>query len=126
MEVELGFDLKQALSEAKRCLIWDVQTVFESNLCIECDACVEVCPVHCITFTRNGEETQIRTRLTAPSLDPEQSLYVGEGLESGLIRVKDENLCLHCGLCADRCPTDAWDMRKYLINISHAGCNARA
>lgn len=126
MEVELGFDPALALAEARRCLNCDVQTVFEANLCIECDACVEVCPVHCITFTGNGEEAQVRARLTAPSLEPEQSLYVGDGLESGRIMVKDENLCLHCGLCADRCPTDAWDMQKYLINMLHAGCGTRA
>jgi NADPH-dependent glutamate synthase beta subunit-like oxidoreductase len=126
MEVELGFDVELALAEAKRCLNCDVQTVFESNLCIECDACVEVCPVHCITFTENGDEVDLRARLTAPSLDSEQSLYVDEGLVSGKIMVKDENLCLHCGLCADRCPTDAWDMRKYLINTAHAGCGAHA
>ncbi len=124
MEVELGFDLKLALAEAKRCLNCDVQTVFESKQCIECDACVEVCPVHCITFTDNGEESEVRARLTAPSLDPQQSLYVDGGLELGRIMVKDENLCLHCGLCADRCPTDAWDMQKYLIGMTHAGCGS--
>jgi NADPH-dependent glutamate synthase beta subunit-like oxidoreductase/ferredoxin len=126
MEVELGFDPALALAEAQRCLNCDVQTVFEADLCIECDACVEVCPVHCITFTDNGEETTVRARLTAPSLNPDQSLYVGDGLESGRIMVKDENFCLHCGLCADRCPTDAWDMRKYFISMSHAGCKSCA
>jgi formate dehydrogenase (NADP+) beta subunit len=126
VEVELGFDPELALVEARRCLNCDVQTVFEADLCIECDACVEVCPVHCITFTDDGDETQVRARLTAPSLEPEQSLYVGDGLRSGRIMAKDENLCLHCGLCADRCPTDAWDMRKYLINMTHAGCGTCA
>jgi formate dehydrogenase beta subunit len=119
-EVELGFDPELALAEAGRCLNCDVQTVFTADSCIECDACVEVCPVHCITFTDNGEEVDLRTRLTAPSLNLTQSLYISDGLDTGRIMVKDENLCLHCSLCADRCPTDAWNMQKFLINITHA------
>ncbi len=118
-EVELGFDPALALAEAGRCLNCDVQTVFTADSCIECDACVEVCPVHCITFTDNGEELDLRTRLTAPSLNLTQSLYISDGLDTGRIMVKDENLCLHCSLCADRCPTDAWNMQKFLINITH-------
>jgi formate dehydrogenase (NADP+) beta subunit len=120
-EVELGYDVKLALTEAQRCLNCDVQTVFSSSLCIECDACVDICPMDCITFTENGEEADLRTRLSAPAANPTQDLYVANGLKTGRVMVKDEDVCLHCGLCAERCPTGAWDMKKYLIDMTHAG-----
>ena len=121
VEVELGFDLKQAFVEAQRCLNCDVQTVFEPRLCIECDACVDICPMDCITFTSDGEESELRGRLSAPALNLAQDIYVSGGLKTGRIMAKDEDVCLHCGLCAERCPTGAWDMRKFLLNIAHAG-----
>jgi formate dehydrogenase beta subunit len=120
-EVELGYDVKLALGEAQRCLNCDIQTVFTSQLCIECDACVDICPMDCITFTANGEEADLRTRLQAPSVNLAQELYVADGLKTGRVMVKDEDVCLHCGLCAERCPTGAWDMQKYLIDMTHAG-----
>jgi NADPH-dependent glutamate synthase beta subunit-like oxidoreductase len=120
-EVELGYDPKLALSEAYRCLNCDVQTVFTSSLCIECDACVDICPMDCITFTQNGDEPDLRTRLQAPALNLTQDLYVANDLKTGRVMVKDEDVCLHCGLCAERCPTGAWDMKKYLIEMTHAG-----
>jgi NADPH-dependent glutamate synthase beta subunit-like oxidoreductase len=120
-EVELGYDPKLALGEAHRCLNCDVQTVFTAKLCIECDACVDICPMDCITFTQNGEEADLRHRLRAPSPRLDQALYVQDGLKTGRVMVKDEDVCLHCGLCAERCPTGAWDMQKYLIDMTHAG-----
>ncbi len=120
IEVELGFDLKLAFSEAQRCLNCDVQTVFADKLCIECDACVDICPMDCITFTANGEETDLRTRLKAPSVDLTQDLYVSGELKTGRVMVKDEDVCLHCGLCAERCPTGAWDMQKFLLDMTNA------
>jgi NADPH-dependent glutamate synthase beta subunit-like oxidoreductase/ferredoxin len=120
-EVELGFDVELALRETQRCLNCDVQTVFTSSLCIECDACVDICPMDCITFTENGEEKELRTRLQAPAANLTQDLYVANGLKTGRVMVKDEDVCLHCGLCAERCPTGAWDMKKYLIDMTHAG-----
>ena len=120
-EVELGFDPQLALAETQRCLNCDVQTVFTSSLCIECDACVDICPMDCITFTQNGDEADLRTRLKAPSPHPDQDLYVSSDLKTGRVMVKDEDVCLHCGLCAERCPTGAWDMQKYLIDMTHAG-----
>ena len=119
-EVELGFDLELGLKETQRCLNCDVQTVFESKLCIECDACVDICPMDCITFTENGEEADLRTRLKAPANNLTQDLYVANELKTGRVMVKDEDVCLHCGLCAERCPTGAWDMKKYLIDMTHA------
>jgi NADPH-dependent glutamate synthase beta subunit-like oxidoreductase len=126
-EVELGFDLELALKEAQRCLNCDVQTVFESKLCIECDACVDICPMDCITFTPNGEEADLRTRLKAPAKNLTQDLYVANDLKTGRVMVKDEDVCLHCGLCAERCPTGAWDMKKYLMDMTHVDdlCRAR-
>jgi NADPH-dependent glutamate synthase beta subunit-like oxidoreductase len=120
-EVELGFDLQQALAETQRCLNCDVQTVFTSALCIECDACVDICPMDCITFTHNGEEADLRARLTAPAKNPTQDLYVANDLKTGRVMVKDEDVCLHCGLCAERCPTGAWDMQKFLLEMTYAG-----
>jgi NADPH-dependent glutamate synthase beta subunit-like oxidoreductase len=119
-EVELGYDVELALKEAERCLNCDVQTVFTSSLCIECDACVDICPMDCITFTQNGEEADLRTRLKAPAPNVTQDLYVANDLKTGRVMVKDEDVCLHCGLCAERCPTGAWDMKKYLIDMTHA------
>ena len=124
-EVELGFDVELALKEAGRCLNCDVQTVFNAPLCIECDACVDICPMDCITFTQNGEETELRTRLTAPAKNLAQALYVQDGLKTGRAMIKDEDVCLHCGLCAERCPTGAWDMQKYLLEVTHAGSSCR-
>ena len=120
-EVELGYDVRLALGEAHRCLNCDVQTVFAASLCIECDACVDICPMDCITFTPNGDEADLRQRLEAPSINLTQDLYVQDGLKTGRVMVKDEDVCLHCGLCAERCPTGAWDMQKYLIEMAHAG-----
>ena len=124
-EVELGFDVNLALKEAGRCLNCDVQTVFNTPLCIECDACVDICPMDCITFTPNGEEAGLRTRLTAPAKNVSQALYVQDGLKTGRAMIKDEDVCLHCGLCAERCPTGAWDMQKYLLEVTHAGSSCR-
>jgi len=126
-EVELGFDPQRAFKEAQRCLNCDVQTVFAPKLCIECDACVDICPMDCITFTEDGEEPELRTRLSAPAPNLTQDLYIGAGLKTGRIMVKDEDVCLHCGLCAERCPTGAWDMQKSFIQMAHAGhsCQSR-
>jgi NADPH-dependent glutamate synthase beta subunit-like oxidoreductase len=121
MEVELGFDRDTGYKEAERCLNCDVQTVFDEVRCIECDACVDICPTDCITFTVNGEEEDLRTRLTAPAGNLAQDLYVSEDLPTRRVMVKDENVCLHCGLCAERCPTAAWDMQKFLYNVTKAG-----
>jgi formate dehydrogenase beta subunit len=120
-EVELGFDLKQAFAEAQRCLNCDVQTVFTDAACIECDACVDICPVDCITFTDNGPEAELRTRLNAPALNLTQDLYVSGALKTARVMVKDEDVCLHCGLCAERCPTGAWDMQRFLLDVAQAG-----
>ncbi len=119
-EVELGFDFKQAMAEAHRCLNCDVQTVFTEPACIECDACVDICPVDCLTFTANGPEDDLRNRLSAPATNLEQALYVSAPLKTGRILAKDEDVCLHCGLCAERCPTGAWDMQRMIINVAQA------
>jgi NADPH-dependent glutamate synthase beta subunit-like oxidoreductase len=119
-EVELGFDPKLAYAEAQRCLNCDVQTIFADRLCIECDACVDICPMDCITFTANGDEADLRTRLMAPALNADQALYVSAPVKTGRVMVKDEDVCLHCGLCAERCPTGAWDMQKFLLDMAHA------
>ncbi len=121
VEVEIGFDLKTGFAEAQRCLNCDVQTVFTGKLCIECDACVDICPMDCISFTKNGEEKELRQRLVAPALNLTQDLYVSEPLKTGRIMAKDEDVCLHCGLCAERCPTGAWDMQKFLLDMTLAG-----
>ncbi|MEO8849492.1 MAG: FAD-dependent oxidoreductase [Casimicrobiaceae bacterium] len=126
VEVELGFDPKLAFAEAQRCLNCDVQTVFADKLCIECDACVDICPMDCITFTRNGDEPELRTRLSATAPNLAQDLYVSGALNTGRVMVKDEDVCLHCGLCAERCPTGAWDMQKFLLDLAHASDSAPA
>jgi formate dehydrogenase beta subunit len=120
-EVELGFDDKLAFAEAQRCLNCDVQTIFTDKLCIECDACVDICPVDCISFVPNGDEADLRVRLNAPATDLAQALYVSGELKTGRIMAKDEDVCLHCGLCAERCPTGAWDMERFLIDVAQAG-----
>jgi formate dehydrogenase (NADP+) beta subunit len=126
VEVELGYDEELGYREAERCLNCDVQTVFTGQLCIECDACVDICPMDCITFTDDGTEDELRGRLTAPAPNPDQELYIGGSLKTGRIMVKDEDVCLHCGLCAERCPTGAWDMRKFLLDLTRAGAACRA
>ena len=127
LEVELGFDEKLGFDEAQRCLNCDIQTVFEAGICIECDACVDICPMDCITFTQNREEEELRQHLMAPANDASQDLYVSRELNTGRVMVKDEDVCLHCGLCAERCPTGAWDMQKFSLNITHAeeACRSR-
>jgi NADPH-dependent glutamate synthase beta subunit-like oxidoreductase len=127
MEVELGFDRELAHREAQRCLNCDVQTIFNGALCIECDACVDICPMDCITFTAGGPEDDLRGRLQAPAVNGDQALYVSDVLKTGKIMAKDEDVCLHCGLCAERCPTGAWDMQKFLLETAQAGpaCRAR-
>ena len=125
VEVELGFDAATAFKEASRCLNCDVQTVFNRETCIECDACVDICPMDCITFTSNGDEADLRTRLKAPAMHTAQDLYVSAELKTGRVMVKDEDVCLHCGLCAERCPTGAWDMQKFLLNTTQAGPGCR-
>jgi NADPH-dependent glutamate synthase beta subunit-like oxidoreductase/ferredoxin len=127
-EVELGFDETLGYAETQRCLNCDVQTVFNDTLCIECDACVDICPMDCITFTENGPDADLRQRLNAPAPNLSQDLYISPALKTGRIMAKDEDVCLHCGLCAERCPTGAWDMQKFLLDMPHAagrsGCYA--
>jgi len=125
VEVELGFDLPTAFKEAERCLNCDVQTVFADKACIECDACVDICPMDCITFTANADEAALRTRLNAPANNTTQDLYVSGALKTGRVMAKDEDVCLHCGLCAERCPTGAWDMQKFLLLPTQAGPQCR-
>jgi formate hydrogenlyase subunit 6/NADH:ubiquinone oxidoreductase subunit I len=121
VEVELGFDRELGAREAQRCLNCDVQTVFTDNLCIECDACVDICPMDCISFIENADEEDLRQRLTAPALNQDQDLYVSGELATGRVMVKDEDVCVHCGLCAERCPTNAWDMQQSIIHVPQLG-----
>jgi len=121
IESELGFSEEVAFTEAERCLNCDVQTVFAENKCIECDGCTDICPTNCITFIENDEESALRGKLNAPSNNLETDLYVSTDLPTGRVMVKDEDVCLHCGLCAERCPTSAWDMKKYLYTVTKAG-----
>ncbi len=126
IEVELGFTVEQTIQEVERCLNCDIQTVFTTSLCIECDACIDVCPVNCLTITANGEEDELRLRLSAPAENRDQALYVSENLpQTGRVMIKDEDLCVHCSLCAERCPTGAWDMQKSEILIPYARDEAR-
>jgi len=121
IEVELGFDAEQMATEVQRCLNCDIQTVFEPKLCIECDACIDICPVDCLTITPNADEVSLRASLKAPANNTTQSLYVSAPLkQTGRVMIKDENICVHCGLCAERCPTFAWDMQKSEIISPHA------
>src|SRR5579871_4635662 len=121
IEVELGFDPQQTALEVQRCLNCDIQTVFGAPLCIECDACIDICPVDCLTIAANGPEADLGARLKAPRRTAEQALFVSAPLkQTGRVMVKDEDLCVHCGLCAERCPTAAWDMQKSTVHIPHA------
>ncbi len=125
IEVELGFTLEQTIKEVERCLNCDIQTVFSAKLCIECDACLDICPVNCLTITHNGDEQDLRSRLSAPARNYEQALYVSADLpQTGRVMVKDEDLCVHCSLCAERCPTGAWDMQKSELILAYAGDEA--
>ena len=127
IEVELGFTAEQAAQEVQRCLNCDIQTVFTAKLCIECDACIDICPVDCLTMTPNGAEPDLRTRLKAPAKNLTQPLYVSAALpQTGRVMVKDEDLCVHCGLCAERCPTAAWDMQKSYVHWPQAQDEAAA
>ncbi len=126
----MGFSAEQTAREVQRCLNCDIETVFQAPLCIECDACIDICPVQCLTITENGDEDELRTRLSAPARNLDQALYVSAALpQTGRVMVKDEDLCVHCGLCAERCPTAAWDMQKFellipLAILLHAGPGA--
>ncbi|HED12941.1 MAG TPA: 4Fe-4S dicluster domain-containing protein [Gammaproteobacteria bacterium] len=123
LEVELGFDPNVGYAEAMRCLNCDVQTVFSAVRCIECDACADICPTNCINFITNGEEDDLRNRLYFPATNLAQDIFVSDPLKTARVMVKDENLCLHCGVCAERCPTAAWDMQKFLYHTSKAGAS---
>jgi NADPH-dependent glutamate synthase beta subunit-like oxidoreductase len=126
IEVELGFTPELFAKEVERCLNCDIQTVFTTKLCIECDACVDICPTDCLTITANGSEEELRPRLRVPATNHSQALYVSESLpQTGRVMVKDEDLCVHCGLCAERCPTGAWDMQKFTLEIPYALDEAR-
>lgn len=120
LEVELGFSTQTGFEEAQRCLNCDVQTVFSEALCIECDACTDICPTDCINFIDNDKEEALRPQLRMPAKNLEQDLYVSSDLPTGRVMVKDEDVCLHCGLCAERCPTSAWDMQQFLYQVTKA------
>jgi ferredoxin len=121
IEVELGFEPGQFRREVERCLNCDIQTDFAANLCIECDACIDVCPVDCLMITDNADEDVLRSKIKTPAENPEQSIFVSEDLpQTGRVMLKDEDVCIHCGLCAERCPTAAWDMKKFELLIPYA------
>ncbi len=121
-EVEMGFNAVQTAREVQRCLNCDIETAFDAPKCIECDACIDICPTQCLTITRGGDEGDLRGRLSAPANNLTQDLYVSAGLpQTGRVMVKDEDVCLHCSLCAERCPTSAWDMQKFELLLSYAG-----
>ena len=120
--MELGFTAEQTAREVQRCLNCDIETVFTAPRCIECDACIDICPVQCLTITRDGDEDELRTRLSAPAVNLDQALYASDAAAANRrLMVKDEDLCVHCGLCAERCPTAAWDMQKFELLIPYAG-----
>jgi ferredoxin len=122
IEVELGFDVQQTAREVQRCLNCDIETVFTAPKCIECDACIDICPVSCLTMLKAAPEEELRHETTAPALNPDQALFASKPLpQTGRLMLKDEDICVHCGLCAERCPTAAWDMQKFQVLISHAG-----
>jgi ferredoxin len=123
VEVEEGFTEEQTRNEVERCLNCDVQTHFTDSLCIECDACIDICPTDCLTIMPNADsEAELRARTLAPAINLEQPLFHSGPLkQTGRIMVKDENICIHCGLCAERCPTYAWDMRRFVVELPHAG-----
>jgi formate hydrogenlyase subunit 6/NADH:ubiquinone oxidoreductase subunit I len=122
VEVELGFSAEQTAREVQRCLNCDIETTFTENRCIECDACVDICPVQCLTITKDGDEEDLRKRLSAPAINLTQAIYASNPLpQTGRAMVKDEDVCVHCGLCAERCPTAAWDMQKFDLIIPYAG-----
>ena len=124
MEVEKGFTAEQARAEVERCLNCDVQTHFIDSLCIECDACIDICPVDCLSIAPNGDEAQLRAKFKVPADNLEQPLFVSGALkQTRRVMLKDENVCVHCGLCAERCPTYAWDMRKFVLQLPYAGTN---
>ena len=124
-EVELGFNLDEALAESRRCLNCDVETVFTAPACIECDACVDICPLNCISFVaERADERRCARSLRPPAINPEQAIYVSEPVKTARVMVKDEDLCLHCGLCAERCPTGAWDMQKFILISPKRGNHA--
>jgi len=126
LEVELGYDEKLAMAEASRCLNCDVQTVFAASSCIECDACIDICPIDCLTMTKERPDAELRRHLSAPARNPAQALFISESLpQTARVMVKDEDVCVHCGLCAERCPTGAWDMQKSIVMIPHAGSTCR-
>jgi ferredoxin len=121
-EVELGFDPEATAHEVQRCLNCDIQTRFTDSQCIECDACIDICPLQCLTMTGNSEEKELRSKLTIPANNLNQALFVSGALkQTGRVMVKDEDLCVHCGLCAERCPTGAWDMQKFELLLPKAG-----
>jgi len=125
IEVELGFTVEQTIQEVERCLNCDIQTVFAAKLCIECDACIDICPVNCLTIAQNGDESELRGRLSAPATNPDQAMYVSEELpQTSRVMVKDEDICVHCGLCAERCPTGAWDMQRSQVLIPYVADEA--
>jgi ferredoxin len=124
-EVEKGFTAEQAQAEVERCLNCDMETHFIPSLCIECDACIDICPVDCLAISPNGEEQDLRERFNAPAMNTDQPIYVSEPLkQTHRVMIKDENVCLHCGLCAERCPTYAWDMRQFVLQIPYAATGA--
>ena len=122
VEVELGFSAEQTAREVERCLNCDIQTDFTAALCIECDACIDICPVNCLTIAPDGPEDSVRLSLSAPAVNPDQALYASAPLpQTARLMLKDEDICVHCGLCADRCPTAAWDMKQFQLLIPYAG-----